>query len=88
MIIGLEFLSSIDEHVFVVADEEKREFSSGSEAKEYYKQAPGKYSVKRIQIEDGIIAIYIRDKTKEIEANYKKWMQEETGIYGKGPSFF
>lgn len=69
MIIGLEFLNSINENIIVIADGQKREFCSGREAKDYYIQAPGKYSVKRIQIEDGIITIYIGDNNNTIEVN-------------------
>lgn len=88
MIVGLEFLSSINEKVIGICGEEKREFASGDEMKSYFSKADGKYAVKSIQIENGMIAVSVKDKSSAIEAENVKFMKSEERKNGIEPSFF
>lgn len=64
MIVGLDFLSSINERIICINDGNRKEFANGQEMKEYYSRAAGQYALQRIQIEDGVIVISIGNKSE------------------------
>ncbi|MCC8050296.1 MAG: hypothetical protein LIP10_06485 [Clostridiales bacterium] len=65
MIVGLDFLDSIKEKVICEYEESRNEFTCGMEAKDYYTNAAGVYSIRQIMIENGTIILLLNCKSAD-----------------------
>lgn len=78
----------IKESVVCVAENEQKTFSNGEEAKAYYTDMPGKFSVQNICSKDGVLTLELKDIIAEIEAANREFVESYKEQNGVEPSFF